>query len=80
MIPISGLSEAHHSKGQLHALPNQNDFQEVVVYLTMLFIVMSWMLREIHMAFFALSDQAGGASREPRSTIVGGMGSVETPT
>jgi hypothetical protein len=27
---MSGLGEVHHSRGQLHALPNKNDFQEVI--------------------------------------------------
>lgn len=26
---LSGLGEVHHSRGQLHALPNKDDFQEV---------------------------------------------------
>lgn len=47
-------------------LPNKDDIQELLVYLTLLFIVLSWMLREIHLAFFAASNDPESSSSARR--------------
>jgi len=38
----------------------RDDVQELVLYLTMMLIVVSWMLREIHIAFFSRSRAEEG--------------------
>ena len=50
-------SSHSHNLANHGSLPDLDDLQELLVYLTMLFIVLSWMMREIHIAFFT----TGGA-------------------
>jgi len=45
-------SSLRHNLANHGNLPDLDDVQELLVYLTLLFIVLSWMLREIHIAFF----------------------------
>ena len=45
-------SSLRHNLANHGNLPDLDDVQELLVYLTLLFIVLSWMLREIHVAFF----------------------------
>ena len=47
--PTSALT---HNLANHGSLPDLDDVQELVVYLTLLLVVLSWMLREIHLAFF----------------------------
>ena len=55
-----------HSLANHGMLPDKDDVQELVIYLTLLFIVLSWMLREIHIAFFT-EDSETPYRRDPRS-------------
>ena len=50
-VPSSHSSLRHNLANHV-SLPDLDDVQEPLVYLTLLFIVLSWMLREIHIAFF----------------------------
>jgi hypothetical protein len=56
-------SHSLHNMANHGMLPDKDDIQELFVYLTLLFIVLSWMLREIHLAFFsAASDPESSSS------------------
>jgi len=48
----SAHSSHRHNLANHGSLPDLDDVQELLVYLTLLFIVLSWMMREIHIAFF----------------------------
>ena len=50
--PHSAHSSHSHNLANHGSLPDLDDVQELLVYLTLLFIVLSWMMREIHIAFF----------------------------
>ena len=45
-------SSLRHNLANHGNLPDLDDMQELVIYLTLLFIVLSWMMREIHIVFF----------------------------
>jgi len=45
-------SQVSHNLANHGNLPDLDDMQELLVYLTLLMIVLSWMMREIHIAFF----------------------------
>ena len=45
-------SSLRHNLANHGNLPDFDDVQELLLYLTLLVIVLSWMMREIHIAFF----------------------------
>ena len=45
-------SSLTHNLANHGSLPDMDDVHELIVYLTLLIVVLSWMLREIHIAFF----------------------------
>lgn len=56
-----------HNLANHGMLPDEDDIRELLVYLTLLFIVLSWMLREIHIAFFTEDSESNESRRRTRA-------------
>jgi len=58
-------SQVSHNLANHGNLPDLDDMQELLVYLTLLMIVLSWMMREIHIAFFTTVTRVSHRERSP---------------
>jgi hypothetical protein len=62
----SAQHKQKHNLANHGMLPDQDDMRELLVYVTLLFIVLSWMLREVHLAFFTQEPEIREMRRSTR--------------
>ena len=65
---VEAQNKAQHSLANHGMFPDKEDMRELVVYVTLLFIVLSWMLREVQLAFFTQDNDPREMRRNLRNT------------
>ena len=58
-----------HSLSNHGMFPDQEDVRELIIYVTLLFIVLTWMFREVHLAFFTQETDTRELRRTMRNAL-----------